>query len=184
MKVKLLGTSGTWRDIANSARTTIGLEAGDKEVSSEWKKRMLLCEHSPIRKLKVSWKWKELPYWVSTHFVRHKYGVEHWVSTQRTDRKGIDRNLLQQDSEVIHEAEANAQAIISISRRRLCQCASVETRTAWLEFLGTLVASEPELYAVCVPDCVYRGHCYEYTTCGYSETPAYQKQLEKYRRVK
>ena len=47
VELKILGT---WRDVANAARTTIGQEAGEGEPSSKWKRRMLLAEHSPIRK--------------------------------------------------------------------------------------------------------------------------------------
>lgn len=183
MKVDIISIYGTWREIANSARTTIGLDGTNGKVSDSWKKRMLLCEHSPTRKLKVSWKWTDLPYWISTHFVRHKFGIEHFVSTQRTDRTGIDRNELPQGSLVMHEAEANAQTIINISRRRLCTSSSVETRNAWRSFLDELKKEEPELVSVCVPDCIYRGHCYEYQTCGFSQTPEYKKQLEDYRRI-
>ena len=67
MRVKLLDIKGTWRSIADSARTTIGMDAGKKEPSSNWKRRMLLAEHSPIRKLIISWKWYDLLSWVSVH---------------------------------------------------------------------------------------------------------------------
>ena len=89
--LRYLKVIGSWRDVADAARTTIRLGAGTKEPKPSWKRRILLAEHSPIRKLLVSWKWGNLPYWVSVHFVRHKYGIEHFVSTQRTDRTGEDR---------------------------------------------------------------------------------------------
>lgn len=181
MEVKLLGVKGTWRSVADSARTTIGLDAKEGEVSSSWRRRMLLCEHSPTRKLVISWKWFNIPYWVSTHFVRHKFGIEHWVSTQRTDRTGEDRNVAPQGSEVMHESEANAQAIISISRKRLCKQASPETQEAWKKVLQKIATVEPELASVCVPDCIYRGHCYEYKSCGYHKTDDYKQKLEEYR---
>lgn len=181
MKTKILGVLGNWRQVADAARTTIGKDVGQGDPSSSWKRRMLLCEHSPIRKLHISWKWENLMYWVSVHFVRHKYGIEHWISTQRTDRTGENRNDKSQDAKIIHEAQANAQAIISISRKRLCAQASGETRSAWREFLYALTWYEPELVKCCVPDCVYRGWCYEYKSCGYHETEAYRKQLEEYR---
>lgn len=181
MKVKLLDIKGTWRSIADSARTTIGLDEGTSEVSSSWKRRMLLCEHSPTRKLTICWKWYELPYWVSTHYVRHKFGIDHWVRTQRTDRTGVDRNDEPQGALVEHECEANAQAIINISRKRLCMQASVETRMGWSLFLASIREKEPELYATCVPECVYRGWCYEYKSCGYHLTDAYRQELNSYR---
>lgn len=181
MRVKLLDIKGTWRSIADSARTTIGLEAGTKEPTPEWRRRMLLAEHSPTRKLLISWKWYDLKYWVSTHFVRHKFGIEHWVRTQRTDRTGEDRDNIGQGAKVEHECEANAQAIINISRKRLCTQASAETRYAWALFLTKLKDEQPELFLACVPDCVYRGWCYEYKSCNFHKTPLYKTLLNEYR---
>lgn len=166
MKVDILNISGTWRQIADACRTTINKDVGTTEPSSNWKTKLLISEHSPIRKLRISWKWKDLKYYVSTHFVRHKYGIEHWVSTQRTDRTGIDREALQQSALVTHESEANAQSIINISKTRLCMQASKETREAWQEFLESIKEKEPELYNVCVPSCVYRCSCPEFKSCG------------------
>lgn len=181
MWVKYLGTKGTWREVADSANTTINKEAGTKEPSSEWKRRMLLCEHSPIRHLLIKCKLYELKYWVSVHLVRHKYGIEHWVRTQREDRTGIDRNELPQGSPVEHEFLANAQAMIYISRKRLCNQASKDTRDAWQAVLDAVKEEQPELYKVCVPDCVYRGWCYEYKSCGYYKTQSFNERLAEYR---
>ena len=181
MKVKMLKVIGTWRDVANSANTTIHREEGTKEPTSLWKRRMLLCEHSPIRQLSIKGKWYNLMSWVSVHFVRHKFGIEHWVRTQRTDRTGKNRNELPQGSEVEHEFIANTQAIINISRKRLCKQASKETTIAWKAFLETIKDKQPELYSVCVPDCMYRGWCYEFKSCGYHKTREYKSKLKKYR---
>jgi hypothetical protein len=181
MKAKILSIKGTWRQVADSANTTIHLEAGENEPSSKWKKRMLLCEHSPIRQHIIKCKWYNLKSWVSVHFVRHKIGIEHWVRTQRTDRTSIDRDDLTQDNLIEHEFEANVQAFINISRKRLCTQASDETREAWQSVLDEIKQSEPELYSVCVPDCVYRGWCYEFKSCGFHKTEAYQKKLSDYR---
>ncbi len=182
MKVEFLGSKGTWREVANSANTTINKEAGVKEPSAQWKRRMLLCEHSPIRQILVKCKWSELKYWISVHFVRHKFGIEHWVRTQRTDRTNVDRDELPQGNNVEHEFEANAQAIISISRKRLCNQASKETREAWIAVLESIKENQPELYSVCVPDCIYRGWCYEFKSCGYHKTQEFQNRLSEYRK--
>lgn len=181
MKVVFLGSKGTWREVANSANTTINKEAGTKEPSSQWKRRMLLCEHSPIRQIMVKCKWYELKSWISIHFVRHKFGIEHWVRTQRTDRTNVDRDNLLQGNLVEHEFEANAQAMINISRKRLCNQASEETREAWKAVLESLRAEQPELYSACVPECIYRGWCYEYKSCGYHKTQSFTKRLNEYR---
>jgi hypothetical protein len=173
--------NGTWRDVADSARTTIHKEAGEGEPSSEWKRRMLLCEHSPIRQLNLKCKWYEIPYWVSVHFVRHWLGIIHWVRTQRTDRTGENRDVIPQGAPVEHEFAANPQAFINISRKRLCFLASPETREAWKEVLESIKEEQPELYSVSVPDCIYRGHCFEYKSCGFHKTEEYQRQLDAYR---
>ena len=184
MNCKFLGVKGTWREIANAANTTIAKEAGDKVVSSLWKKRMLLCEHSPIRQLIVKWKWYELPYWTSVHIVRHWLGIVHWVRTQRSDRTGIDRDSLPQDAPVEHEIEANSQALINISRKRLCMNASPKTRKAWAQGLFSFRDKEPELFSVCVKECVYRnGLCPEFKSCGYNMTEDFEQELKKYTEI-
>jgi len=182
MKISFLKIKGDWQEVKDAAMTTIGKDAG-ATPSSEWKRKMLLCEHSPIRKLIVKWKWSSLLWWVQTHFTRHHIGVEWHVSTSRTDRTGIDRTEEGSQSNLISvEGEGNAQAIINISRRRLCRKASPETRIAWIDFLIRLRTEEPELESVCVPDCIYRGYCYEYESCGFSKTAMYRSELELYRK--
>ncbi len=181
MHIELLTLRSTWREVADAARTTIGMEKGTQEPSQAWKKKLLLSEHSPIRQLIIKWKWKDLKYWVSVHFVRHKIGIEHFVSTQRSDRTGLDRDTLPQSAPVTHECIADAQAIINISRKRLCRKASPDTREAWNALLAAIQAQEPELYDVCVPECVYRGFCPELQSCDWQRTNAFRDALERYR---
>ena len=179
--LKYLKVIGTWRDVADAARTTIRMPEGQKEPSAKWKRRILLAEHSPIRKLLVSWKWSNLPYWVSVHFVRHKYGIEHFVSTQRTDRTGEDRTAKAQDAPVEHECFANAAEVMFISRRRLCAQASPETRAAWRLVVDALAEKEPELAACCGWECVYRGFCPGCGSCGFVDTAGFAEAVRKYR---
>jgi hypothetical protein len=181
MEIDAVIVRGTWREVADAARTTVGLEKGRGEPSARWKRQMLLAEHSPIRQLMLKWKWRGLKYWVSVHFVRHKIGIEHFVRTQRSDRTGRDRNQLAQSATVDHECLADAQAVINISRKRLCRQASRETQAAWMFFLEAVSGQEPELVSVCVPECVYRGFCPEMKSCGYSRTPEFQEALVRYR---
>lgn len=181
MICKYINTKGLWREVANAANTTINKPEGTKEPSSEWKRRILLAEHSPIRQIIIKAKWYELKSWVSVHFVRHKIGIEHWVRSQRSDRTGVNRDELFQSNFVEHEIEANAQSIINISRKRLCKKASSETREAWQAFLESFKDKEPELYSVCVPECIYRGFCPEFSSCLYYTTEDYAIKLKKYR---
>lgn len=181
MKVTDVKFIGSWADVKEFTLNTVGKKPSSDNISPEWKRKILLCEHSPIRALVIKWKWENIKYWVSVHFVRHKIGIEHFIKTSRTDRTGINRNELPQSNDVDHMCKANAQAMINISRKRLCKQASMETRDAWKEVLLSIKDKEPELYDVCVPECVYRGWCYEFKSCGYHKTPHFQETLEKYR---
>jgi hypothetical protein len=182
MKVEILKVIGDWSDVKESARNTIGMNGAGKEPDSDWKIKMLACEHSPIRAIKIRWKWTDLPSWVSVHFVRHKIGCEHWVTTQRTDRvkTGVDRGESPQSTPVTHIMEADLQSIINISKVRLCNGASPETRQAWQMFLNELAEIEPEVVALCVPTCVYRGFCPEFYKCGYENTSTFIKHWKTY----
>jgi hypothetical protein len=182
MDIVYLEVKGSWKDVADAARTTIGMEKGTHEPSAVWKKTILLAEHSPIRQLHVRWKWINLKYWVSVHLVRHKIGIEHFVRTQRTDRTGVNRDELSQSALVSHECIANAQAILTISRKRLCYQASQETRDAWQLVLDRLKDEEPEIYQAAVPECIYRGFCPEFRSCGYHSTTEYHERLLLYRK--
>ena len=181
-KLEFYGTRATWRDVADAARTTINREAGAGEPSSAWKKRILLAEHSPIRQLVFRWKWVGLKSWVSVHLVRHKFGIDHYVSTQRSDRTGVDRNASRQDTPVTHECLANAQAILSISRKRLCRQASPETRGAGGMVVEALRANGPPgLAAGCVPGCVFRGVSPGCEGRGVASRPAFAAAVAAYR---
>jgi hypothetical protein len=180
MKVKWLKILGSWSDVKSAARSTIGKDGECAEPSDKWKKQIMLAEHSPIRKIKVAWKWEELPYWVSVHFVRHKFGIEHFVSTQRTDRTGEDRTVKQQDAPVSHECEANLQAIINISRKRLCNKAALETRIAWKEVKKEIAKHDSVIASCMVRECVYRGFCPEMKPCGFVNTIQYKIERKEY----
>ena len=169
-----------WQEVKDSTMNTVGKTTG-KYPTSQWKTKLIMAEHSPIRRIKFYWRWKDLKYWVSVHLVRHKFGIEHWISTQRTDRTGIDRNFLPQGSLINHACEADAQALINISRKRLCSCASLETRQAWQEVKDKVGETEPELASCMVRECIYRGFCPEMFGCGYDKTDAFKERLNEYR---
>lgn len=181
MIVDVFEHEDSWQRIKNATMNTIGKNTGSYP-DSDWKRRLIISEHSPIRLMKFYWRWKDLMYWVSVHFVRHKFGIEHWVSTQRSDRTKIDRNELLQGSLVNHSCEADAQTMINISRKRLCNCASKETREAWIRVKEKVNKTEPELASCMVKECIYRGFCPEMFSCGYYKTPEYKVELEEYRK--
>lgn len=157
-------TKEDWLRCRQLALATVGKNA-ILPPPLEWKKKMLTCEHSPIRTLMFTVV-MEVPYWVSVHYVRHKYGVEHFVRSQRTDRTGEDRNEKRQDEMVTHIMDINAQELIFMARRRLCNLASPETREVMEEIVRQVVEACPEFEGVLVKNCVYRGRCPEMRGCG------------------
>ena len=160
-----------WTRVKNHCRTTVGKNFTENEPGSEFKKKLLLSEHSPIRLLQVDWSWKGIKSWVATHWTRHKW--ECFVSTQRDDRTTTvnkthqSRDKAPQDTPVNFDGYANAQNLIDTFRKRLCFCASAETRKLAEDLKIELHKLEPEWADVLVPNCLYRCGCPEFDTCGY-----------------
>ena len=178
-----------WKRALNAARRTIGKEPLNKEPSKSWRAKMLLAEHSPIRLVEFEWTWKDIMQWVTTHLVRHHEGCEKFVHTQRGDRRAIldeynvsSRKELPQGATNDMDMTANAQALINISRKRLCNCASKETREAWKQVQDAIREVDPVMADKMVPECIYRGFCPEFMNpCGYANTEKYKQDLERYR---
>lgn len=161
----------SWALALENARGTMGKESTGKEPSSEWKSKMCLCRHSPLESVVFKIRFEGIPSWVSVHLVRHKIGVTHYVSSQRDDRnleRKTPRAELPQGTLVNHTMVINAQEIIQISKKRLCNCASPETREAWgLVRLEMSKIGEVELAGAMNPECFWCGYqCPELKGCG------------------
>lgn len=164
MKTEFVKIKGDWQDVVDDCRTTVGKDSLGKEPSQEFKRDILISEHSPIRSISVRWMWKNIKSWVATHWCRHKW--ECYIKTQRTDRTGVNRDELPQSTPVDFKGEANVQHLIDTMRKRLCYQASLETRD-YAEDLKTAIEKvEPEISDVLVPNCVYRCGCPEINGCG------------------
>lgn len=74
----------------------------------------------------------------------------------------------------------NAEAIINMSRKRMCSKASSETREIWGKVVEEVRKCDPDLANHCVKPCVYCGFCRESKPCGFMKTDAYEKQREDY----
>jgi hypothetical protein len=163
---EIVKVENDWKDVKNVSRTTVNKSHTENEPTDSFKLNMLISQHSPIRLIKVRWLWKGIKSWVATHWSRHKF--ECFISTGRSDRTGIDRGTLSQDTLVNFDGEANAQHIIDFSKLRLCYEASKETREKCEDLKITLKNIEPELSYVMVPSCVYRGACPEtFSSCKF-----------------
>lgn len=167
MKTRINYISADWTRVKNHCRTTDNKEFTEKEPTEEFKRKLLISEHSPIRLLEVDWTWEQIYSWVATHWSRHKF--EKFISTQRDDRKphDISRGEMPQNTPVNFDGYANMQNLIDSFRKRLCYCSSPETRELAEDFKTVLHETHPEMADVLVPNCIYRFGCPEFKTCGY-----------------
>lgn len=169
MEVKILRypQKEDWERCKTFALNTVGKNFSGTEVSDGWKKKILQAEHSPIRTLMFTIR-MEIPYYVSVHFCRHKYGVEHYVTSQRNDRQtNYDRDAARQDAPVVHIMDINAQALMTMARRRLCGQADPKTRAVMRKIVAEVTELCPEFGPFLAPMCEYQGKCPEFVSCGF-----------------
>lgn len=170
VKARITEFNVNWDRIKSACMTTVSKQAGDKEPSREWKRKLLICQHSPIRRGTISWKWDSIPYAISTHFARHHEGCEKFVGTSREDRTGVKREQRSQMDCVPMEMDANIQALINISEKRLCLSADPTTRKYWQAVLDEIKKYDEDIYWACVPQCVRCSGCVEpFANCHYYE---------------
>ena len=165
MEIKLIRypKEEDWKRALLLARETQGKE-GDLIPSFEWKRKLINSEHSPLRTIMFTIEMQNIPYCNSVHFVRHKFGVEHYVKSQRSNE---NRGIEPQNSPVNHIMDINAQALIFMARKRLCFKADEKTREIMKEIVNKIIDVCPEFKGFLVPECIYRGNiCHEFKSCG------------------
>ena len=171
-----------WSRVLDACRMTVNKKFVGKEPSDKFKTGLCRSEHSPLRLMEYDITFYDIPYWVHVELVRHHIGVEKFVTTSRPDRthSGLTRHELPQDAPVSMTLTMNAQALINVSKVRLCRQAAKETREIWEAVIEELRKVEPVLARFCVPSCIYRGGCPEFKPCGWSETSEYVNERMKY----
>lgn len=149
---------------------TVGKDS-ETPPTDEWKVKLLKAQHSPIRTLQFCFRLTDIPYWVSTHLVRHVHATP-FVKSQRNDRQDeYDRNSAPQGALVDMCWYMNAEELITIARKRLCGQASDETRDVVGMICHKVIEVNPEFKELLVPLCVYRGGiCEEFHPCGFNKT--------------
>ena len=169
--IKIINVNADWTAAKNECRNTVNKEPTENAPSKQFVHNLLISEHSPIGLITIRWSWPSIKSWVATHFARHWLGWDKWISTQRSDRTGVNRDNSPQDTIVKMDVNANAQALINVARFRLCYQASPETRSSMEELKVAIhdIANQEDLSDVMVPNCVYRCGCPEFKTCGYWE---------------
>ena len=156
-----------WDRVLDAARITANKEPLlGQEPSEEFKRKMLITEHSPLRLLTFDITICNIPYYAAMHLVRHKVGCEWFVGTQRSDRTGEDRNAKRQDAPVTLMLAANAAALLTISRERMCDKADKATRHIWGEVVKAMSTVDSLLAFYMQPKCIHLGFCPERAECG------------------
>ena len=158
-------TEEDWLLVKKCTLVTVGKES-DRPATEEFKRKMLRARHSPIRELKFVFYLKDIPYWVSVHLCRHIH-AQPYVKTQRNDRQdGYDRTKAPQDAPVDMMWSVNAEELITIANKRLCNLASKETRLLVWKICKAVMKVCPELTNELVPMCARNGGiCYEMFPC-------------------
>ena len=144
---------------------TVGKET-EVPPTEKFKRDLLRARHSPIRELKFVFRLTDLPYWVSVHLSRHIH-AQPYVKTQRNDRQSqYDRNSAPQNTPVSMMWSMNAEELITIANKRLCNLASKETREIVRMICDKVIEVCPEFKDELVPMCVRNGGvCYEMFSC-------------------
>lgn len=173
VKVKMISD---WDNALSAARFTAGKVTAQGQMPSfDWKMAMCRAEHSPIREVIYRIECVGMPWRVLWHLVRHHIGIEKYVRTSRPDRRP---NATTDLYDVVFTI--NAQALIQISRVRLCNKAWHETVTAWKEILAEISKVDSVVPAWCVPSCVLRGACPELECCGFVKSDKYKDWRKRY----
>ena len=100
------------------------------------------------------------------HLVRHIH-AQPYVKSQRNDRQdNYDRTKAPQDSPVTMIWDMNAEELMVIANKRLCNQASKETREVVQLMCDAVLKTNPEFKPFLVPMCAYVGECKEMYPCG------------------
>ena len=168
MEIMLISapTEEDWMGVKERALVTIGKKAVTPPTS-KWKHDILEARHSPIRWLRYSFYFKDIPSWISVHLCRHTH-AQPYVTSQRNDRQSnYDRNKAPQDSPVDMIYDVNAEELMVIANKRLCNQASSETRAVVKGMCKLAMENTPEFEGLLVPMCVFNGNtCHEMNPCG------------------
>ena len=158
-------TDQDWIACKERALVTVGLKVKNPPTD-EWKKSILKARHSPIRRLRFSFLLEDIPSWVSVHLVRHIH-AQPYVRSQRNDRQSnYDRTKAPQDAPVDMIWDMNAEELMIIANKRLCNQASEKTREVVRLMCNEVLKTNPEFKDFLVPMCAYVGECKEMYPCG------------------
>lgn len=156
-----------WQAVLKRALVTIDKKS-ERIPDLTWKRKMIECRHSPLRRLRFSFMFENLPYYISVHFVRHHVGIEKYVRSQRNDRQqDYDRKKAPQDAPVNMIMDFNGESILEFFNKRLCGAVAVETREIVEQMKELVEMCCPEFEGFIEPMCFRNGGvCHEFLKCG------------------
>lgn len=146
--------------------------------------KWLRSEHGPIKTLSFYVDMKAIPTFVSTHLVRHSIGIVHNVESNREDLQKVYKKEVKEASRltpVRHKMVINAQALINVSRKRLCLNSHPRTVKAWKAVKKEIGKVSPVMEKFMVVECVYRnGLCPEMKCCGFNQSTKFEQERAAY----
>lgn len=163
MIIEILWHEDMWMHIKKVAFRTISKNT-NTYPTSEWKTKILKARHSPIRLGMFIIQISNIPNYIATHLTRHHEGIEKFVESRRED-KGYNQTEINRLSPVNLIIWINFEAIIEISKKRLCNNVDAQTKKVWKYILETINPYEPELFALCHPRCWWEKQCNEFNPC-------------------
>ena len=178
IKVNVIKFDVDWIEIKNLCRKTINMGDSLQEPTSNWKRKLLIAEHSPLRHSLITIEINDVPFYVMGHLVRHHVSVTPYVTTSREDRTNIPRDERKQTDLVSMRMDLNIQSLINISRKRLCNQADKTTQIVWLEVIKEIAKYDVDVAWACVSECIRDCGCPEkFGTCQYFDN--FSKDLSK-----
>lgn len=152
-------TPDDWMECKRRALVTIGKHPVNPP-DRDWKHKTLRAHHSPIRWLMFSFD-ITCPYYVSTHLARHVH-AQPYIRSQRSNH---DRGAARQDEPVEMILDVNAEELMVIAEKRLCNKADPLTRALVREMCRKVEAVCPEFAGLLGPHCCTHGGCLEMCEC-------------------
>ncbi len=138
----------------------------EPQASKLTEKGMYKWEHSMMY---TQWFWVKMyniPHFVAMHLRTHeKNGAVHFVQTHRDDRGCTEEVTRWTPTNMA--MLLNGKHLVDMARKRLCSGASCETQVVMTAIKDAILKVDQELGRRMVPDCVYRGACYQPNCCGY-----------------
>lgn len=175
MTITLIGSpkEEDWIEVKRRALVTAGKKNVINAPDKEWKHRILDAKHSPIRYLRFSFLFEDIPYWVAMHLRTHVHDCPNgdefseYVKTQRDDRqKEYPRGEAPQNQPVNVIIDMSAEQLMNFASKRLCACAASETRYVASVMCRLVEDAYPEFEGLFGPNCETNGRCHEMFPCN------------------